>query len=92
MLSGGLDSRLAMKMIKFGRPFRLNDDVKIIVGRDEEENKFIGCLARRKDYILQLADRLDTPHSVPDNIHRAGQEGGCYVCIPKMSVCDPGHL
>lgn len=45
-----------VQLLKFGRHFRLADDVKVIVGRDEEENKCVDHLARDEDYRVELAE------------------------------------
>jgi tRNA-specific 2-thiouridylase len=40
--------------LKWGRHFRINDQFKIILGRDEEENESLVRYAHPDDYILQM--------------------------------------
>ena len=42
--------------LKWGRHFRLPGGSKLIVGRDEKENKIISSLARPSDNILTVED------------------------------------
>ncbi len=44
--------------LQWGRHFRLNDDFKCILGRDENENKSLIRFAHPDDHLMQLADRL----------------------------------
>lgn len=39
-------------LLKVGRYFRLSEDVKLIVGRNESENKMLTALARNGDYVF----------------------------------------
>lgn len=56
-LSFGEDSLLDMELLKYGRHFRLSTGAKVIVGRDEEENKILlakngeGIILRVKDFL-----------------------------------------
>ncbi len=43
-------------LLKIGRHFRIDDETKIIVGRDEDENKVIEDLAGPKDIMLFVPD------------------------------------
>ena len=43
-------------LLKVGRHFRLNKDIKLIVGRDESENQKILTFAREKDILLDVKD------------------------------------
>lgn len=44
--------------LKWGRHFRLNDQFKIILGRDAEENESLIRYAHQDDFILQMVDNL----------------------------------
>ncbi|MFA5060125.1 MAG: tRNA 4-thiouridine(8) synthase ThiI [Candidatus Omnitrophota bacterium] len=44
--------------LKWGRHFRLSSEFKIILGRDESENKSIKAYAHEDDHILELGNRL----------------------------------
>jgi tRNA U34 2-thiouridine synthase MnmA/TrmU len=42
-------------LLKMGRHFRLSDGVKLVVGRNEEENQKIGTFARDGDILLKVS-------------------------------------
>jgi tRNA-specific 2-thiouridylase len=42
-------------LLKMGRHFRLSDGVKLVVGRNEEENQKIGTFARNGDVLLKVS-------------------------------------
>ncbi len=48
--------RLDIELLKVGRHFRLGPGVKLVVGRNHEENKKIESLAREGDIIFKAAD------------------------------------
>lgn len=48
-------------LLKIGRHFRLNDSAKLIVGRNEIENKELEALAREADYLFMPDDDLAGP-------------------------------
>ena len=48
----------AIEMLRYGRHFRLNSKVKVIVGRDEADNNKLERLARPRDALL---DTLEVP-------------------------------
>ena len=45
-----------LNLLKIGRQFRLNESVKLFVGRDEEENKLLLKLLRPGDYVFDVVD------------------------------------
>ncbi|MBN2620815.1 tRNA 4-thiouridine(8) synthase ThiI [candidate division WOR-3 bacterium] len=45
-----------IELLKIGRHFRLDDETKLIVGRDEEENNTIETMVRAPDYFLYVPD------------------------------------
>jgi predicted ribosome quality control (RQC) complex YloA/Tae2 family protein len=45
------------KLLKCGRHFRLSDDVKIVVGRDEADNATLESFAREGDIMFKLKYR-----------------------------------
>ncbi len=47
---------LDVHLLKFGRHFRLSEEVKLIVGRDEEENQKIRTFSQKGDILLKLSD------------------------------------
>lgn len=60
-----------VKLLKFGRHFRLSEAAKLVVGRDEEENKILLSLVSEKDICFKLKD-----HQGPFSILRgaAGED------------------
>lgn len=48
--------RLDLELLKVGRHFRLDPGIKLVVGRNHEENKKIESLAQEGDRILYAAD------------------------------------
>lgn len=48
------DSLNDIMLLKYGRHFRLPDGVKVIVGRNEEENTIIRNLAKEKDLLFEV--------------------------------------
>ncbi len=61
--------RLDIELLKVGRHFRLAPGVKLVVGRNHEENKKIKSLAREGDRILHA---LDIPG--PTALYKGGAE------------------
>ena len=45
-----------VNLLKIGRHFRLYPDTKLIVGRNERENKLLSSLARKNDFLLEVND------------------------------------
>ncbi|MBM3248193.1 MAG: DUF814 domain-containing protein [Candidatus Omnitrophica bacterium] len=42
-----------IEILKFGRHFRLGDQIKLVVGRNQEENEKLLKLARNRDYLFE---------------------------------------
>ena len=47
------DSLLDIELLKLGRHFRIKDDLKCIVGRDQKENELLTHMASTKDLIME---------------------------------------
>jgi tRNA U34 2-thiouridine synthase MnmA/TrmU len=45
-----------VKLLKLGRHFRLSEDVKLIIGRNKEENVKLTALAQKEDIIIDAQD------------------------------------
>lgn len=45
-----------VKLLKYGRHFRLSEEAKLVVGRDERENETIVSLTKPDDIIFELRD------------------------------------
>jgi len=50
------DSLRDIKLLKLGRHFRLPSGAKVVIGRDEQENKSIIALASGTDILLEVCD------------------------------------
>lgn len=50
------DSLLDIKLLKLGRHFRLPSGARVVIGRDEQENKSIVALAGGEDLLLEACD------------------------------------
>lgn len=46
-----------VRLLKFGRHFRLSENAKLVVGRTQEENESLQSLAKPDDLIFKLKDR-----------------------------------
>ena len=44
--------------LKWGRHYRINDQFKIILGRDEEENSALKSYAHADDHIMEIVDQV----------------------------------
>ena len=70
-----------LRLIKLGRHFRLSKNAKLIIGRDEKENKLLQSMVKPKDIILKLKD-----HQGPFSILR-GSINKDLINIAARIVC-----
>ncbi|MDI6774259.1 MAG: tRNA 4-thiouridine(8) synthase ThiI [Verrucomicrobiota bacterium] len=63
----GLDDRRAIELLRYGRHFRLAEQVKLIVGRNERDNDVLEKLAGPADLVLTVRD-----HSGPTGLLPVG--------------------
>ena len=74
-----------VELLKIGRHFRIAQNTKLVVGRDEKENERIFNLARENDYLFFPTQELAGPTSLgrgkfnPDLLRLAG-EITCRYC------------
>ena len=61
-----------LALLSVGRHFRISDDTRLVVGRDEGENSLLESLIRPCDIIFELTD-----HEGPTAILRGGASGIC---------------
>lgn len=47
-----------VRLLKYGRHFRLSENTKLIVGRDEDENKILQSLVKPDDICIRLKDHV----------------------------------
>ncbi|MFC1667279.1 hypothetical protein ACFL0P_05410 [Candidatus Omnitrophota bacterium] len=45
-----------LHLLKIGRQFRLSEDAKLFIGRNEQENKLLSTFSRSGDYIFDVVD------------------------------------
>jgi tRNA U34 2-thiouridine synthase MnmA/TrmU len=57
-------SRNNVELLKIGRHFRLSEKAKLVVGRDENENKQLLNFAKADDYLFMPNDELAGPTAV----------------------------
>lgn len=50
-----------VRLLKFGRHFRISPHAKLIVGRNEKENKYLEDLAKPGDYIFNPEEKVAGP-------------------------------
>ena len=53
-----------MELLKIGRHFRISEDAKLIVGRDEKENNGLMKLAVKGDYLFYTNENIAGPTSL----------------------------
>jgi len=70
-----------LRLIKLGRHFRLSKNAKLIIGRDEAENKLLQSMTKPKDIIFKLKD-----HQGPFSILR-GSIDKDLINIAARIVC-----
>lgn len=72
-----------VKFLKLGRHFRLSDKAKLIVGRDEEENKLLTSLVKENDICFKLKD-----HQGPLSILRGEAVGKDLIDLAgRIAAC-----
>ena len=54
----GLPTINDIDLLKVGRHFRLDEDTKLVVGRNQEENEMIGAIALPGDILLEARDHV----------------------------------
>jgi tRNA-uridine 2-sulfurtransferase len=59
----GLSLR-SIRLLKFGRHFRIGRNLKLIVGRNEKENKFLEAATQDGDYLLMPEEDIAGPVSL----------------------------
>ncbi len=70
-----------IELLKHGRHFRLNQDVKAIVGRREGENRAIEDLSRNGDVIIKARDYPGPTVLVPYGCDDATLEVAASICL-----------
>lgn len=88
-----------INLLRVGRHFRISDNCKIIVGRDENENNTIEALAENSDYLLRV-DGFGSPLTIiSGNISDKAIEPAASICarysdakrLPEVDVTVSGN-
>lgn len=88
-----------MELLAFGRHFRLNKDLKLIVGRNRIDNDhLLGLYRPERDILLKLKSMTGPVGMIPGGCGRAGVEAAAAICAgyskaPKdqpVDVCATG--
>ena len=79
-------------LLKVGRHFRLDDDIKLIVGRNHNENEVIKSLALPEDIILEAVDHLGPSSMIRGTGVKAHVDFAASVTLrysdaPKETIC-----
>lgn len=86
----GLNGERSLTLLRFGRHFRLTDNIKIIVGRNESDNAFLEGNAELYDLVLKM-DNVPGPTGLLP--FTAGEEQirlGAAICA-RYSDSPPGN-
>jgi len=78
------------ELLKAGRHFRLSSDLKLAVGRDEEENAFLENLAQPEDHLFYPPEDIAGPTALARGIM---DEGSLWLCCSIVCrYCDANGL
>ena len=75
-----------IELLKIGRHFRLSDEAKLVVGRNEKENEELALLAREGDYLFLPNEKLAGPTSLGRG--KFSQELAQFACGITCRYCD----
>jgi len=81
------DSIMDMKLLKYGRHFRLPSGAKLVVGRNEEENKIIEGFAGENDVLLEVID-YGSPIALLKDGHGSGDIKMAASICARYSDCE----
>lgn len=89
LFSHGEDRQIRdIELLKYGRHFRVNDNSKIIVGRNKADNNALQTLAREDDFVLFMADfpgpQVIVPYGGDEHISNAA----AALCIRYSDAPD----
>ncbi len=77
-----------IELLKYGRHFRVNDDSKIIVGRNRADNNALQTLVKEDDYVLFMADFPGPQVLVPYGGNEAILNIAASLCIRYSDAPD----
>lgn len=77
-----------IELLKYGRHFRINDNCKIIVGRNNADNDALQELASDNDHVLFMADYPGPLVIVPYGSQEATQNTAAALCVRYSDAPD----
>ncbi len=89
-----------IELLKYGRHFRINDDYKIIVGRNRADNNALQALVQEDDYVVFMADFPGPQVLVPYGGNKEILNIAASLCIrysdapndqEAMVICQKGN-
>jgi len=83
------DSIMDMKLLKYGRHFRLPSGARLVVGRNEEENAIIAGFARENDVLLEVLGCGSPIALLKSGYDNKDVEVAASICV-RYSDCDTG--
>ncbi|MFH1080145.1 MAG: tRNA 4-thiouridine(8) synthase ThiI [Pseudomonadota bacterium] len=75
-----------IELLKFGRHFRIKEDCKVIVGRNQIDNEAIQCLISENDATLQMADAPGPIILVPGSGDYQALSTAAALCVLYSGV------
>ena len=70
-----------IELLKTGRHLRLNDEIKVIVGRNAGENDLIEGMAEPEDALIRVNDSPGPTVLVPAGGNEAARALACRICL-----------
>jgi hypothetical protein len=86
----GLDGTRSINLLRFGRHFRLADNIKIVVGRNEGDNAFLEGNAELYDLILKVEQVPGPTGLLPLTAQEEHVRLGAAICA-RYSDCPAGE-
>lgn len=75
-----------IELLKLGRHFRISDRLKLVVGRNEQENKRVIDFAKDGDFCFSPPDDIPGPNALARGVNQEGMENICAAIVARY--CD----
>jgi len=85
----GIDGEHCLELLRFGRHFRLSGQVKVVVGRHEQDNAEIEQRAELTDLLVKAADCPGPTGLLPNVASKTLVEQAAGICA-RYAGCPPG--
>ncbi|MBN1558270.1 MAG: tRNA 4-thiouridine(8) synthase ThiI [Lentisphaerae bacterium] len=82
----GLNGVRSIFLLRYGRHFRLADKVKLIVGRNEQDNAVLDGTAELYELLLQTEDARGPTGLLPNTANEAQVRFACAICARYSDV------